>query len=173
MAAGLRQRLAADHEARRLDQPFLDGLHQRIGRAAEIAHRGEAAMQHVLHDVGGVIGDERVGQHRIGAQIGHGRDHVDVAIDQARHQRLAREVDHRCARRGDRLVRDFADAVALDEDVHARNGAILRSVKQGGVGEENHRHGKLRQAGVRAASSVKGRTTKGAKRSATRIFSSV
>ncbi len=47
VAAGLRQRLAADHEARSLDQPLLDRHDEAVVGAAEVAHGGEAAHQHV------------------------------------------------------------------------------------------------------------------------------
>ena len=69
VAAGLREGLAADDEARSLDKPFLDRHDEAMIGAAQIADGGEAAHQHLAHDLGGAHRHERVRQLGVGAEI--------------------------------------------------------------------------------------------------------
>ena len=139
VAAGLRQGLAADDEARSLDQPQRQGVDQRLGRAAEIAHRGEAAREHAAHDVGRAEGDERIRQAAVAAKIGGGRDDMDMAVDEAGHQRAALEIDAPCAGRGDRPIGDFRDPAALDAHEAIVFALRAAAVQDAGILEDDGR----------------------------------
>ena len=62
VAAGLREGLAADDEARSFDKPFLDSHDEAVIGAAQVADGGEAAHQHVAHDLGRAERNQRVRQ---------------------------------------------------------------------------------------------------------------
>ena len=93
MTAGLAQPLAGDDQPRPGEQPLLDGERQAVVGAAAVAHRGEAARQHRRHDAGGAGRGQRRRRHGVGAKVDQTGDDMDVAVDQAGHQRLAGEVD--------------------------------------------------------------------------------
>ena len=91
MAAGLGKSLAGDDHARPLDEAEFEGVFEADVGAAEIADRGEAAMEHLLHDAGGVQRDQRVRKLGIVGRVGVRRVDVDVAVDQPGHQKSCRE----------------------------------------------------------------------------------
>jgi hypothetical protein len=139
MAAGLAQRLAGDDEARRREIAFLGRLLQAEIGAADIAHRGEAAHQHLAHDHEGAGGHQRIRQLRVAAEIGDAGDDMDMGVDQARHQGLALEVDDLGLGRGDGLA-DLADGAALHEDADGGAGLRRGAVDDAGIGEEGAGH---------------------------------
>ena len=96
MPAGLRQRLAADHQTRALDQPLFLCLDECMRGTTQIAHRGEAAIEHALHDPLRMQRHQRIGQHRVLPQMGDGGDHMHMAIDQTGHQGAPFQIDFSC-----------------------------------------------------------------------------
>ena len=115
-------------------------------RAAGITYRRETAIDHRAHQSRGA--DRHHGQ-RDGFEISDvhfGEHHVNMAIDQAGHQRAAFAVDHVGIARLDRARGDFADRLAFDEH---RNPALERSqmrIEQIGVLEQDLRHSKILRA---------------------------
>jgi hypothetical protein len=128
--AGLAQRLAANDEARPVDQPLVEGSHEAVISAAEIAHGGEAAHQNRPHDARGAQRRQRRRLHGVGGEIDEARHHVHVTVDHAGHQRLAREIDPRRARRRDRPVGDLLDAVVLHQDFEPIQERVVVRVEQ-------------------------------------------
>ena len=117
MAAGLGQRFARGKDSWPWDQPHLNGTRQRPVSAACVTHRGEAAIQHCRQNRQGAVHDDCVGLQRIHAQVGVGRQHVNVAVDQARHQGLAAQIDHLIVRSGRLAFGAYIDnALALGHD---------------------------------------------------------
>ncbi len=119
--------------------PFLDRLLQAEIGAADIAHGGEAAHQHLAHDAEGAGGDERIRQSGVLAEIGKAGDDMDMGVDQPGHQGLALEVDAARLGGGDGFA-DLANAVALDEDVDGCAGLRRGAVDDAGIGEEDGSH---------------------------------
>jgi hypothetical protein len=142
VAAGLGEGLARNDEAGRLDQALLLRLDQGVGGAAEVAHRCEAAVEHALHDAGGAIGDERIRNEGVLADIHHGGDDVDVAVDEARHERALAAVHDLGLGSLDRLVGELPDLVALDEKLVALDQFVGDGrIQQAEVAEQGQAHG--------------------------------
>ena len=94
VAACLREGFAAYDEARSFDQLLLDSHDEPVIGAAQVADGGEAAHQHIAHDLGRAEGNKSIRQLGVGPKIGGGSDDVNVAINQAGHQALAGEVNY-------------------------------------------------------------------------------
>ena len=135
MAARLGKRLAADDEPRRGREPLLDRLGEREGRAAHVAHRGEAAIEHAAHDRQAAQDRHRIGQLRIGREIHHAGDDMHVAVDQPGHQRAPLEVEHQPVGRRHRPRLKVADDAVLDEDMALARLGTGR-IDDAGIGEQ-------------------------------------
>ena len=91
--AGLAQRHARREDARPAHEALLDRFGEPAIGAAGIADRREAALQHALEHPGrlqGQQGDRPIrqpGERRVDGE------HMDMRVDQPRHQRAACEID--------------------------------------------------------------------------------
>ena len=136
MTTGLAERLAGDEQSRAFEQPLLDrGLDAVVG-AAGVAQRGKAAMQHGAHSDRAFRGKQRkrhIGQQ---AQVHLGEHHVDVRVDQPRHQRATTQVDAGGGRAGERAVGDLLHGAVLDQDVHVILQLILAWVEEAAAVEQ-------------------------------------
>ena len=144
VAAGLGERLAAEDEARPGEQPLLDGLGEAPIGAADVAHGGEAALEHPAQDAGGVGGDVVGRPLGLRREVGRGGGDVDVAVDQAGHQRAAADVDRSGIAGAHAAPADLQDALALDEDRLVGDEHPAVRVQDRGVREEQagwHSHG--------------------------------
>ena len=94
MAAGLRERLAAEYDARPAYEPLVDRRRQAVVGPADVADGGEPARQHSVEDAHGLCGDvvRRPLHHRAEVR-GRGRD-VDMGVDKTRHDRAPARVEH-------------------------------------------------------------------------------
>ncbi len=92
VSAGLRERLAGEVEARGIEQPLVSRHPERVGRPAHVAHGGEAAHQHPMHDLGRAMRHQRIGQRRVDAEVGVAGHDMNMRIDQPRHQRPPAEI---------------------------------------------------------------------------------
>ena len=140
VAAGRADGAAGDEEARAGDQAGLDGgLDAPVG-AAGVAHRGEAAVDHALHQVGRPRRQQ--GQRHVleVADVDLDQEDMDVAVDQARHQGALAAIDHLRLGRLDRLGRHFLDGVALDQDLVAAARLVPARVEQVQILEKYLRH---------------------------------
>jgi hypothetical protein len=68
---------------------------------------------------------------------------VNVAVDQAGHERAALAVDHVGLRGLDRLPGDLADRLTLDEDRESTLERVSARIEQAGVLEQDLRHSKV------------------------------
>ncbi len=109
VTAGLRQRLTGRENPRTGNQPAFECLRQTPIRAARIAHAGETAAEHRLQNRQRANCGENIRLCRVHAEVRARSQHMDVAIDQARHHRLAASVDHARVRQIDGTVGDFDD----------------------------------------------------------------
>ena len=115
MAAGRADRLAGNEQPRSGNKPRLDGgLDAPVG-AAGVAHGRETAIDHAAHQLGRLGGQERQRHALEVADVHFSQEHVDVAVDQAGHQRALAAIDDPGLGRLDRPGGDFADRVALDQ----------------------------------------------------------
>ena len=73
-------------------------------------------------------------------QRGVDRDHMDMRVDQPRHQRAAGEIDRRASPLADRPVGDFLDAIVLDEDVMFLAPLAARAVEDRAIGKDDRGH---------------------------------
>ena len=131
--ARLPQRLARHRQARPPDQPL--GLRDPVARvaAAHVADRGKAPVEHLaeiarrpVRDIAGV----QLLQRR---EVGGRRGDVHMGVDQPRHQRVARGVDHQLGGVGDGPLRHLGDAPVGDHHVHAPAQAVAHPVEQVGI----------------------------------------
>ena len=122
-------------------RPELDrGLDAPVG-AAGVAHRGEAAIDHAAHQLGR-LGGQQGERHALEiADVHLGQEHMDVAVDQPRHQgALAAAVHHLGVARLDRLGRHFFYVLALDQHLVAAARLVPARVEQAEILEQNLRH---------------------------------
>lgn len=93
-------------------RPWAHGLGESVGSAAEIADGAESALEHAdgAEDGGGR------GELRVGGEVHHAGDDVDVAIDEARDDGAGFEVDDPAGGGGYAGV-EVADEAAFNEDV--------------------------------------------------------
>ena len=141
VSAGLRDRLPGDQQPRPLEVPALDRLDQPVVGACGIAHGGEAALEHPFHDVLRLRRDQRGRHHRELQEVGHGRGHMHVCVDQARQQRAPAEVHHPGIVDRGGVVQHIHDPVILDDDGAVRAQAAGDAVEHGGTGEGDAGHG--------------------------------
>ena len=138
VAAGRADRLAGDEEARAGDQARLDGgLDAPVG-AAGVAHRGEAAIDHAAHQLGR-LGGQQGERHALEmADVHFRQEDVDVAVDQARHQRALAAVDHPAP--CDALI-GLSDtslmSVAFDQDLVAAARLVPARIEQAEIPKQN------------------------------------
>ena len=109
VAAGLRQRVSAEQQARTGDQSLLDGGGQTVIGAAGIAHRGEAAHQHVPQDPRGADRDIGRRHARERGEVGGDRSDMHMGVAQAGHQHPALQV----VRAGDKIPHGSGRVVRL------------------------------------------------------------
>ena len=121
MAAGGSDGAPGDEHARTGQKTLRDPVAHAPVRAARIAHRREASIDHRPHQRRGADRHQRQRNRFEIADVHFRQHHVNVAVDQAGHQRAALAVDHVGIARLDRLRGDFPDRVAFDED---RNAAL-------------------------------------------------
>ena len=149
VAAGRADGAPRDEQPRPGQEAELDrGLEAPVG-ASGVADRGEAAIDHRPHQRGGAHGHQRQRDRFEVADVHLRQHHVNVAVDEARHQRAARAVDHGGVRRLDRSGRDFADALVLDQDRHPAPGCVGARIEQVGVLEQDLAHAGILQARLR------------------------
>ena len=141
MTAGLDERLAANKEARSFDDLLIDRALEADVGAAEVADRGEPAQKHLLHDPRGVQRDQQIGQSRVVSGVGVRRDDMGVAVDEARHQGLAAQVDP--VGRGilDRFVRDLLDEPVRYPDEAIMLAFVARAIENARVFKDRGLHG--------------------------------
>ncbi len=126
VAAGLGDALPGDEQARPDEMPRLDRLADAPIGAADVAHRGEAAIEHRPHQ------RRRARRHQgqrdvvEEMEIDLGEIDMDMRVDEPRHHGAPGDVDHRRALAADRRLGDFLDALALDQHVDplAQIGAV-------------------------------------------------
>ena len=107
--AGLAQRHARREDARAAHEALLDRFGEPAIGPGGIADSREAALQHAFEHLGRLQGQQ--GDRPI-RQPGESRvdgEHMDMRIDQPRHQRAACEIDRLGRGAVDRPVGDFAD----------------------------------------------------------------
>ncbi len=123
VAACFRERFAAGEEARAGGEALCDGFGERVGCAAEVAYGGESALDHAFKDGDSAEDSGGRGELRVGGDVHHAGDDVDVAVDEAGDDGAAFDVDDLAGGGGGFGV-EVADEAAFNEDVAgARVGA--------------------------------------------------
>jgi hypothetical protein len=138
--AGLADRAARYEETRAGEITALDGLANAPVGPARVPHRREAPIEHGAHERRGARGQERERHGLERPDVDLRQEDMDVAVDQARHERPAAHVDAGRAGGADRPGRDLPDPVALDEDRHAVQEIGGRRVEELRVLEQGQRH---------------------------------
>ena len=117
MSASRTDRSARNEQPRARNVGLLERrLHAPV-RAARVAHRGEAAVEHREHQPSGARRHQGQRHGFEVADIHLAQHHVDMTVDQAGHQRPPAAVDHIGARRLDRLVGGLLDGLAFDQQL--------------------------------------------------------
>lgn len=100
-----------------------DGFGERVGCAAEVAYGGESALEHAFKDGDSAEDSGGRGELRVGGDVHHAGDDMDVAVDEAGDDGAAFDVDDLAGGGGGFGV-EVADEAAFNEDVAgARVGA--------------------------------------------------
>ena len=73
--------LAANEQARSLDDLLINGALEADVGAAKVADRREPAQEHLLHDPRSVQRDERIRQSRVVGRVGERRHDMGMAVD--------------------------------------------------------------------------------------------
>ena len=118
----------------------LDRLFKSPVRARGIADGGEPAVEHVAHDARGLGGHQRRGLGLKAREIHLAEGDVAVAVDEPRHQGPAADIELDRARCGDRAVRDFTNALPLDQHIAALARLRRAAVHDVGVAEKKLVH---------------------------------
>ena len=136
MAGGLRNHGPAGVDAWAVSETFINRTLEGKGRAACIAHRGEAAQQGALCFLGrDQVQIAEVGRH--GGQLWNGCQHaVPVHIDQAGHDQFALTVNNFRTFHRRASGHDVGNALVLDQDVYAFTHAFARAIKQTQIGQQ-------------------------------------
>ena len=101
MAAGLRDKAAAVKQPRdRTEKAILDGHRQANVSSAYVAQRGEAAIEARRHKPCRKMRQVRSGRLHHPDDIQPGRIHMNVGIDQSRHQHAVGTIDDLFVARG-------------------------------------------------------------------------
>ena len=146
-----------DHRRPR-QPPCLDRLAERhvgvVGVVAEVTHDGKAAAQHLEAVGGGLdraqlrrfldVGDVVVVPLRVFLV---GQREVVVRIDEARHHRELRQVNHLGTRRHRHVRADGGEAPALDEDDGVPGDRTVRRIDQAAGADRGDRTGRRRRRG--------------------------
>ena len=140
MAARLRQALAGDDQPRAVDHALLDRHDESEIGAAAIANGGEAALQDRFHDPAGLQRNQRGRRQRVGPAVDRRRDDMHMAVDEARHQRLAAKVDPLGGGVVDRLFGHLGDPTVDHEHVEAVEQLVAGGIEQPPAGEEGCAH---------------------------------
>ena len=98
MASGLRQRTARGKNTRAFHHVGAGGFSQIPVATAGIAHRGEAAHEHALHDGQGAQSGKHIGLIGCDIEVQMRGNDMHVAVDQARHQGFTLGFHHLGAR---------------------------------------------------------------------------
>jgi hypothetical protein len=136
-------RAPGDEHARPRQEAVRHAVAHTPVRASCIANGREASIDHGPHQRRGA--DRHQGQRDSFeiADVHFRQHHMDVTIDQARHQRATLAVDDIGVGCLDRFRRDFPDQIAFDQH---RNPALQRigiRIEQVGILEQDLRHPKI------------------------------
>ena len=143
MTAGGADGASRDEHARTRQETLRQAVAHAPIRAACIAHRGEAAIDHRPRQRSGAHRHHRQRNRFEIPDVHFGEHHVNMAIDQAGHQRAALAVDYVGIRRLDRLRGDFPDRFAFNEDRKPALKCVRVRIEQVGVLEQDLRHSKI------------------------------
>ncbi len=139
-AAGRRDDLHRQHQARSRDQPLLDGQLEPRVEATRVAHGGVAHREGLREHARGaqVRGAGRLVEAEARGEAVAVRREVIVGVDQAGNDGAAAGVDDlRVGGPGDRGARaGRADPVAVDDHRRVRDGSRAGPVDQGGAGQD-------------------------------------
>src|SRR5207249_3340721 len=93
VAARLRQPTTAEDQSRAFDEAFFNSSSKTKVTTGGITHGGKAALEHSAHDGARAGGKIQWRPLRDVTEVGASGGDVHVAIDQARHQHAAAEID--------------------------------------------------------------------------------
>ena len=129
-----------DEQPRPFDQPLVHGRLQSPIRAPGIADRREPPLEHRLQR------HHRARRHQRERDVLElpdehlAQDDVGVAVDEPRHQRPATAIHDSRVARPDGPLRDFADGLALDQDLAAADQLVPIGVEHPEVPEQGLGH---------------------------------
>jgi hypothetical protein len=115
------------------DESAVDGPGEAVVGAAGVADGGESPRDGGFQEAAGVLGDERRRHVLHVADVGIRRDGVEVRVDEARHERAARQIHHPRAGGGDGRVGDLLDALALHQNFEPFAALRAEAVEQPAV----------------------------------------
>ena len=121
-------------------RPFLDRLGEPAIGPRGIADRRKAALQHPFEHLGRLQGQERNRPVRKPGESRVDGEHMDVRVDQPRHQRAACEPDRLGGGALDRPVGHFADMPALHQHMMVLAALAAGAVEHGAIGKNEPGH---------------------------------
>ena len=149
MAAGLAQRHARREDPRPAHEALLDRFGEPAIGPRGIADRRKAALQHPFEHLGRLQGQERNRPVRKPGESRVDGEHMDVRVDQPRHQRAACELDRLGGGALDRPVGDFADMPALHQHMMVLAALVAGAVEHGAIGKNERGHYTLSGSQIR------------------------